>query len=555
MLLAFLSCIISTLERAIGFVSKKMGSASMMQLKNANNIAQALSVMVQASVFSSADAGRLTSLMQSSQQSEDSEDESAAPEVAVYKDHSAGIVGTLEDLLDKAQSQLDDAVKKETASQYNFDMLKDSLENEIKFANKELEAAKKGIAASTEEKAVASGELDATSKDLDEDIKTLAGLHSKCMTGSSDFEAAKKSRSDELAALAKAKEVITESTSFGQISFLQFAGLKLESGADLAHFEAVRFVRDLARKQHAPELAPLAKQMASAMRVSARAGQDPFGKVKDLLSDLISKLESDAATDASHKAYCDKELAESATKKGEKSYEIEKLSTKIAQMSARSALLKEEVASLQAALAELAKAQADMDKMRGEQHDLYVSSKAETEKGLEGMKLAIKTLKEYYGIADKAHAAAEGAASGIIGMLEVIESDFSKGLAELIAMEDSSEAAYKAETYMNEIEKTMKDQDVKYKSEEAHSLDKAVSEATSDRAGVQAELDAVLEDLEKLKGMCIEKAEPYAERKARREAEIAGLKQALDIISGEAVLVQQSATRALRGVRRHGRAA
>merc|ERR1740138_1852287 len=424
MLLAFLSCIISTLERAIGFVSKKMGSASMMQLKNANNIAQALSVMVQASVFSSADAGRLTSLMQSSQQSEDSEDESAAPEVAVYKDHSAGIVGTLEDLLDKAQSQLDDAVKKETASQYNFDMLKDSLENEIKFANKELEAAKKGIAASTEEKAVASGELDATSKDLDEDIKTLAGLHSKCMTGSSDFEAAKKSRSDELAALAKAKEVITESTSFGQVSFLQFAGLKLESGADLAHFEAVRFVRDLARKQHAPELAPLAKQMASAMRVSARAGQDPFAKVKGLLSDLISKLESDAATDASHKAYCDKELGESATKKGEKSYEIEKLSTKIAQMSARSAQLKGEVAGLQKALAELASAQAEMDKIRGEEKALYDSSKAATEKGLEGMKLAIKTLKDYYG------ENVSGAASGIIGTLEVIESDFSKGLAE-----------------------------------------------------------------------------------------------------------------------------
>merc|ERR1740138_733216 len=236
MLLAFLSCIISTLERAIGFVSKKMGSASMMQLKNANNIAQALSVMVQASVFSSADAGRLTSLMQSSQQSEDSEDESAAPEVAVYKDHSAGIVGTLEDLLDKAQSQLDDAVKKETASQYNFDMLKQSLENEIKFVGKELDAAQKGIATSSETKASAEGELSATSKDLKEDIATLDGLHSKCQTGAADFEASKTSRGEELAALAKAKEVIAASTSLGQVSFLQF-GVKLETGAELAHFE------------------------------------------------------------------------------------------------------------------------------------------------------------------------------------------------------------------------------------------------------------------------------------------------------------------------------
>jgi septal ring factor EnvC (AmiA/AmiB activator) len=547
--------IISTLERAIGFVSKKMASASMMQLKDARNIADALSVMVQASVFSTADADRLTALVQSSQKSGDSEDEDAsgAPEAAVYKDHSAGIVGTLEDLLDKAQAQLDDAVKKETASAYNFDMLKQSLENEIKFAKKELDDAQKGIAESTEKKAVAEGDLEATSKELKEDIATKEGLHAKCMSGSADFEAESKSRGEELAALAKAKEIITEATgaSLTQVSFFQSSSLKLQSGMDLAHFEAVRFVRDLARKQKAPELAQLAKQMASAMRVGARAGQDPFGKVKGLISDLISKLEADAATDASHNAYCEKEMAESKTKQGEKTYEIEKLSTKISSMSARSAQLKEEVAALQKSLAELAAAQADMDKIRSAENELYVSSKAETEKGLEGTKLAIKVLKEYYDMSDKAHEAATGSASGIIGILEVIESDFSKGLAELIATEDSAAAAYKAETYMNEVDKTSKEQDVKYKTEESTSLDKAVAEATSDKSGVQAELDAVNEYMDKLVSMCVAKAEPYAERKSRREAELAGLKEALDILAGEAVLLQQNAKRTLRGVRAH----
>merc|ERR1719504_184155 len=123
-----------------------------------------------------------------------------------------------------------------------------------------------------------------------------------------------------------------------------------------------------------------------------------------------------------------------------------------------------------------------MDSIRSKEKELYTSSKAETEKGLDGTKLAIKVLKEYYDVGSKAHEAATGAASGIIGILEVIESDFSKGLAELIATEESAEMAYKAETYMNEIEKTSKEQDVKYKSEESTGLDKAVSEATSDRA-------------------------------------------------------------------------
>ena len=56
-----------------------------------------------------------------------------------------GIVDTLNDLLEKASSQLDDARKTETADLHNFQMLKQSLVDEIKYAKKELEEAKKGI--------------------------------------------------------------------------------------------------------------------------------------------------------------------------------------------------------------------------------------------------------------------------------------------------------------------------------------------------------------------------------------------------------------------------
>jgi chromosome segregation ATPase len=288
--------------------------------------------------------------------------------------------------------------------------------------------------------------------------------------------------------------------------------------------------------------------MASAVRYGARVGQDPFSKVKGLISDLISKLEADAETDASHKAYCDKELSESHTKREDKTSEIEKLSTKIDQMSAKSSQLKAEAASLQKDLAALAAAQAEMDKLRSEEKATYTTSKADLEEGLSGVKTALKVLRDYY---DKSasHETGAGEATGIIGLLEVVESDLSKALTETVATEENAVAAYDAETKENEISKASKEQDVKYKSEEATSLDKAVAEASSDRSGVQAELDAVNEYLAKLEGMCIEKAEPYEERKARREAEIAGLKQALDILAGEAVLLQQRTSRDL--LRRH----
>merc|ERR1719198_2326836 len=107
----------------------------------------------------------------------------------------------------------------------------------------------------------------------------------------------------------------------------------------------------------------------------------------------------------------------------------------IESMTARSAKLKEEVATLQKELSALAKAQAEMDKLRGEEKAAFDKNSAEMKKGIKGVQLALKVLRDYYVKDDKAHSSSDGAGSGIIGMLEVAESDFSKGLAEMTSVE------------------------------------------------------------------------------------------------------------------------
>jgi len=377
----------------------------------------------------------------------------------------------------------------------------------------------------------------------------LAGVHHDCMTKASDFEAETKSRGEELKAIAEAKKIIIEATG-GAASAASFLQL---SRASSPNFHAVRFVRDLARKHHSTALAQLAKRMASAVRFAGRGGEDPFAKVKGLIADMITKLEEEGEADATHKAYCDKEMGETKVKFDDKTAEIEKLTTAIDDMNAKSAKLKEEVATLQKELSDLAASQAEMDKLRSEEHEAFVANKAVLDKGLDGIKLALKVLRDYYGKAEKSHGAASGAGGGIIDLLEVCESDFEKELAEATQAEETAAAEYTQVTKENEIAKANKDQDVKYKTAESTDLDKSVAETTSDLENVQSEIAAVNEYWAKLKDECIEKAEPYAEKVKRRDAEIAGLKEALDILAGEAVLLQQGAsTRRLRGVRRHG---
>merc|ERR1719198_2766419 len=509
----------------------------MMQLKSANSLKQAFTVMVQASVMSSADAATLTALVQSSNDDDDAA--YGAPAAAVYESKSSGIVETLQGLLDKAEEQLGNAQKKETAAKNNFEMLKQSLSDEIKFANKELDGAKKSLATSQETKSTAEGDLGVTEKDLAEDTKTLSDLHHECLTASQDFEAETNSRAEELKAIATAKDALRNS---GAASLLQI------SSSDEPSKLVVHYVRDLARKQNDQSLAQLASRMASAVRLSSSTGEDPFAKIKTLISDMLTKLEEDGAADANHKAYCDKEMAETKQKKIEKNAEVEHLSTKIDQKSSASAKLKEEVATLQQELAALSKSQAEMDSLRSEQKSVYEFNKAETEQGLEGVKLALKVLREYYSKAEKSSQG--GASSGVIGMLEVVESDFSKSLAQMTAVEDAAAQEYYMETKQNEVTKKMKEQDVKYKTKEFTGLDKAVNEHKTDRDGSQEELDATLEALKKLEDMCIAKPESYADRAARRESEISGLKEALSILESESAFVQRS-VKHLRGVRAH----
>merc|ERR1719443_1725373 len=103
-----------------------------------------------------------------------------------------------------------------------------------------MDKAKKDMASSQEKKAAAEGDLEVTTKDLEEDIKTKSTLHQDCMAAAEEFELSTKSRGEELNALATAKKIIKESTggAAGQsYSFLQMERTQMHSSADLAKFE------------------------------------------------------------------------------------------------------------------------------------------------------------------------------------------------------------------------------------------------------------------------------------------------------------------------------
>jgi len=531
---------VDTIARASGIIEKEMQKgSSLVQMRGAQGLLQALQTLVKASVVATQDGAKLTALVQSynsdkdEDEDEDEDEETCAPDAAAIESKSGGILDALADLQGKAEDELSAARKAEAKAQSNYDLKKQALESEMKFAGKDMEDAKKSKSANAEKKAGADGELTAVLKELAEDQKSLAALHADCMSKAADFEEETASRGDELKALATAKKLIKEATSLAQVnevvSFIQRS----------KPMEAVHLVKRLAFAQRSSALAKL----ASRMETVAQNGDNPFAKVTEMINSMIKKLEAEAEAEASQKAFCDKAMSEATEKKDNANTAIDKLNVKIEQGVAKSTKLAEQVTVLQAELAKLMSAQQTMDTMRGKEKEIFEEAQAELQKGLKGIQTALKVLKDYYAAGDSGNS---GAGGGIISLLEVCESDISKELAEITAAEENAASEYTSESNENALAKTAKDKDVEYKQKEIAALDKAGTEHESDLSGVQEELDAVMQGLAQLEKQCVAKATSYGDKVANQKAEIDGLKSALTSLGG-ASLVETSRHSSLRG--------
>jgi len=556
---------VDTLERAVAILEREMakapGSFAQIDTSNVKMLAQALGSVLDAAAFAGADKNKVMALLQS--QGDDDDSEFGAPAAAVYESKSGGIVDVLADMKDKAESELDELRKAEGNAKHNFNMLKQSLEDQIAADTTDLDQEKAAKATSEETKATAEGDLAITNKDLGAAQAELAECSSSCMQVAADHEATVAARAEELAVIAKAKKILEETTggAVGQsYSFLQRS--TMSTRADLKQSEVVTVVSNLAKTHHSAALAQLASRISAVVKYGAGDGEDVFGKIKGLIGDMIAKLEKEAEEDATEKAYCDEEMAKTEAKKADLEGDLNKVTAKIDQAAATSAKRKEQVKELQAQLAQLAKEQAEMDSIRSEQHADYTKAKADLELGLSGVGKALDVLRDYYGGASfvqddstafmqqpakpEKHSQKTGAGQSIIGILEVCESDFSDNLAKEEMAESDAASEYEKITQENKVAKTTKDQDVKYKTQEFKSLDKEIAELTGDKDTLSTELGAVNEYYSKLRERCVAKPESYEDRKARREAEINGLKEALQVLEEETAFVQRK-RKGLRG--------
>merc|ERR1719498_1833523 len=271
-------------------------------------------------------------------------------------------------------------------------------------------------------------------------------------------------------------------------------------------------------------------------------GDDPFTKVKKMIKDMITKLMEEA----------NEEAEKTRTDKGEES---DKLRAEIEMLSATITMLSEDIAELNEGIATIDKAMAEATADREAENAKNTQTIADAKAGETAVAQAISVLTEFYEKAatatsllqHKAKGPAEDApatfsdpykgnqdqASGVMGMLEVCESDFARLFADTTAAEEKNADIFTQYSADSDTNKAVKETDVKHKTDKRQETESALREAKTGLEATGTELTAAMDYYEKLKPECVDTGTSYEERVEQRKEEIESLQEALKVLNGD----------------------
>merc|ERR1719237_17059 len=362
----------------------------------------------------------------------------SAPEAAGYEFQSQGVIEMLEKLLDKFIDERTVLEKEEMNAKHAYDMLIQDLTAQTDQAKQDRTEKAEIKAKKLQAKADAEGDLKDTTTTRDADKAYLSELTSTCQQKATDFESRQQLRAEEIEAIEKAIEIISSAAVAGNAQ-KHLPTLVQTKGSSLAQLQVD--AQSESRARAVMYLQSQAKQLNSRIlsALAEHVSDDPFKKVKKMIKDLIVRLMEEANEEAEHKGWCDTELATNEQTRKEKTEAVEVLHAEIDQLEASIAKLAEEISGLTTAVADLNAAMAKATKLRAEEKAKNMETIKDAGEAQTAVAQALTVLKEFYAKAgdataliqqqpvfDSPYKGMQSENGGVVGMLEVIESDFAR---------------------------------------------------------------------------------------------------------------------------------
>jgi len=296
----------------------------------------------------------------------------------------------------------------------------------------------------------------------------------------------------------------------------------------------------------------------SAVALKVSLSEDHFVKVRQIIKDLVARLESEADSERTQKSFCDDEMKKAVEQRDSEQSKVEGLKAEITGKEADKAQLMQEIASLSEQIAENKKAMLEATELREAESRENDKTVSEAGAGKEAVMQAIEVLKKFYGDAalvqkssfvptnsdrsgktvadlapgvfDEDYKGSQEASKGIIGMLDVILADFERTGKTVTQEEADALEAFVSFKTENEADTLAKEGAVTTKEGEVATIQDGLVTLTDDLQTAEKSHAGALSELEKLHTMCVAGEETYEERVAKRTKEIEALKEAHDIL-------------------------
>jgi len=288
--------------------------------------------------------------------------------------------------------------------------------------------------------------------------------------------------------------------------------------------------------------------------LSVKVTGDPFKKVKELIQKLIERLVTEATEEATKKGFCDTEMGKATSERDFRWNSVLKLSAEIQAGEVRKETLSLEIDELTHAIHGLEDDLSTATEDRVDQKAENVNTMKEAKEGLTAVNQALLVLKVFYkkgakaallqaspiaednpGAQKGAYKGNQGASKAILGLLEVIVSDFKRTFSTTEGEEKKAAAAFVEFERTSKSDIAGKTTKVELDEGDLHKTNSKLKKDSDDMHSEMEMTDAALAELEELKPMCIDTGMSYEERVEKREEEIDALKKALCMLDPEGV--------------------
>lgn len=437
--------------------------------------------------------------------------------VKAYESKSGGILQVIEQMESETSEALQKLRMDDMEKQHQHEMYMQHVTNQITNKEDGLAEAKERKGASETMASEAEAALAEASDALQSDKDDLQKTQRNCKKEERDYNERMKSATEEVSVIGQAVEIL--SSKFGAFIQISNSNKEIESRA-----KASELLRKLGRKFNSFGL----------IQAAASAEADPFAKVRGLIENMIKTLTQQMHDEATKEGKCKMDLANGAKKVKVASAQMKQYQSRLDKNQAEGQKLNAQNAELAATLKEMHANMQAATKIRADEAAANKATIEEAKESVEALNKAIQVLTEFYGKASLIQAGTgkqQDAADTIIGILQTAQSDFLKLDQETTQAEADAKDQFAEEKHDFEVSKTKKETLIKGNSKTMAALKVSANQLSEDITEATKSFEAASEFLAATKEACTSKAMSYEDKQRKRQEEIEGLNQALEILS------------------------